>query len=118
MKIIRKDDVTPVAAQGEGIKGVSIRAMITDKDGAENFALRVFDVEPSGNTPFHTHSWEHEVYIISGSGKVKRENDSVDIDKGTALFIPADEKHSFLAGEDGLSFICVIPAEKKCCVDK
>ncbi len=118
MKIIHKDDVAPVQVQHDGVKGVTIRAMITDKDGAGNFALRVFDVEPSGNTPFHTHSWEHEVYILSGSGNVRRESDDVKVSAGTAIFIEPNEKHSFVAGDDGLSFICVIPAEQKCCAGK
>lgn len=118
MKIIRKEDMEPKIPQMEGIKGVKLRALITDKDGAKNFALRVFDVEPGGNTPFHTHAWEHEVYILSGSGKIQRENDSVDITADTAAYIEPDEKHSFVAGDDGLSFICVVPVEQKCCSDK
>jgi quercetin dioxygenase-like cupin family protein len=118
MKIIHKDDIAPVVAQGDDIKGVTIRVMVSDKDGAPNFALRVFDVEPGGNTPFHTHAWEHEVYILSGNGKVNRENDSVELKPGTALYIEPDEKHNFVAGDDGMSFICVIPSEQKCCADK
>ena len=118
MKIKHKDDVTAQVPQHDGIKGVRMRAMITDKDGAENFALRVFEVEPHGNTPYHTHAWEHEVYVLKGSGNVKRENDSVEISEGMALFVEPNEIHSFVAGDSGLSFICVIPSEQKCCLDK
>lgn len=118
MKIIHKNEVAAKVPAMDGIKGVTLRVMVSEDDGAENFALRVFDLEPHGNTPFHTHAWEHEVYVLSGSGQVRREADEVDIKADTALFVQAGEKHSFVAGADGLSFICVIPAQKKCCADK
>jgi quercetin dioxygenase-like cupin family protein len=120
MKIIHKDEVAPkdTSHHGGDIKGVTLKELITSKDGAQNFSLRLFEIEPFGNTPFHTHAWEHEVYIISGGGKIKREADSVDITPGTAIFIPAKEKHSFVAEKQGLSFICAIPSEQKSCLDK
>ncbi len=118
MKIIHKDDVVAKVPAMDGLKGVQLRVMVSEADGAQNFALRVFDLEPEGNTPFHTHAWEHEVYVLSGSGQVRRETDAVDITAGTALFVAPDEKHSFVAGADGMSFICVIPAQQKCCADK
>ncbi len=118
MKIIHKDDVTAKVMESDELKGVSLRVMVSAEDGAPNFALRVFDVAPNGHTPFHTHAWEHEVYVLSGSGNVRRENDDVAITPGTALYIEPNEKHNFVAGDEGLSFICVIPAEQKCCMDK
>ena len=42
----------------EGVEGVSIRWVISKDDGAPTFAMRVIDVQPGGNTPFHTHDWE------------------------------------------------------------
>ena len=119
MKIIHKDDVAPKEMHHHGdIKGVTLRELITGEDGAQNFALRLFEIEPFGNTPFHTHAWEHEVYIISGNGKIRRESDFVDIAPGTAILVPANEKHSFVAEDQGLSFICVIPSEQKSRLDK
>ena len=118
MKIVHKDDVTAKVMQSDDLKNVSIRVMVNEEDGAENFALRVFDVGAGGNTPYHTHGWEHEVYVLSGRGHVKKADGStVEIVAGTALFIPANEKHSFLASDEGLSFICIIPADKKCCMN-
>jgi quercetin dioxygenase-like cupin family protein len=33
-----------------------MRELITERDGAPNFAMRIFDIEPSTSTPFHTHA--------------------------------------------------------------
>lgn len=64
-------DVSPTSYQGVP-EGVQIREMITADDGAPTFAMRVFDVQKGAATPYHTHTWEHEVYIISGTGRCER----------------------------------------------
>lgn len=118
MKIINSKDVTPKTMDEGEAKGVELREMITEKHGAQNFALRVLNLKPLGQTPFHSHAWEHEVYVLSGNGKVKSENGFTEITNGSAVFIPGNEKHCFVAKEEGLSFVCVIPVGKACCIDK
>ncbi|MBI4734395.1 MAG: cupin domain-containing protein, partial [Rubrobacteridae bacterium] len=85
------------------------------KEGAENFALRVFKVEPGGNTPLHTHDWEHEVFVLKGSGSAYSEGEFVPMNAGDAIFIPPNELHQFKnTSDDILEFICLIPIDKKC----
>ncbi len=67
MVIKSYQQVSPTRYPGVS-EGVQIREMITAQDGAPNFAMRVFDVQPGSATPYHAHPWEHEVYIISGTG--------------------------------------------------
>jgi quercetin dioxygenase-like cupin family protein len=55
----------------DGAKNVYIRWLVSEKDGAPNFYLRMFRVEKGGYTPYHSHPYEHEVYVLSGSGIVK-----------------------------------------------
>jgi quercetin dioxygenase-like cupin family protein len=45
-----------------------MRDLISEKDGAPNFRLRHFVIEPGGHTPLHRHDWEHENYFISEKG--------------------------------------------------
>ena len=68
MMIKRYADVKPGTYAGIP-DGVQMREMITAEDGAPNFTLRVFDVEASASTPYHSHAWEHEVYILQGTGR-------------------------------------------------
>jgi quercetin dioxygenase-like cupin family protein len=93
----------------EGAKGVSVRWVISDADGAKNFAMRVFEVEPDGRTPYHDHDWEHEVFILSGSGVVCAEGQDTSLIPGDVVFVPGGEKHNFQAGPEGLAFICLVP---------
>ena len=96
-----------------GINGVKMRRVIAEKEGAENFVMRVFEVAPGGNTPLHTHDWEHEVFILRGTAIVVGESGEHSAQKGDVVFVPGGEKHQFRnPGEDILEFICVIPMKK------
>jgi quercetin dioxygenase-like cupin family protein len=90
-------------------KGARIKWLISEKDGAPNFLMRQFTVEPGGFTPHHKHSWEHEVYILEGRGKVRYEGREEEIRPGDAILIPSDKMHQFQAGAEGLKFLCLIP---------
>ncbi|RLF49863.1 MAG: cupin [Thermoplasmata archaeon] len=96
---------------GEG--DVKIRWLITQKDGAPNFAMRVFELSPNSATPYHVHPWEHEVYVLEGKCKIVSEKGDVFCEEGDVAFVPPGIKHQFRNVGDGkLKFICVIPIIK------
>ena len=91
-------------------QGVNIRVVIGEKEGAPNFTMRVFDLDPGGYTPRHAHPWEHEVFILGGRGTVISKGQVHKLKQGDAVFIPADEEHQFKSDPgSGFRFICVIP---------
>lgn len=55
----------------EGVPGVTVSWLWTASDGAPTFALRLFEVEPGASTPYHSHAHEHEVFILSGQGRLQ-----------------------------------------------
>ena len=90
--------------------GVKRRVVISEEDGAENFIMRVFEVEPGGYSPYHSHSWEHEVFIKKGSGIIISQGKEFPIKEGDTIFIPGEEDHQFKnTGRGILEFICVVP---------
>ena len=110
MFIRRQEDVIPVdLTREEGVRGVELRPLITKQDGARNFAMRLFRLKPAGHTPFHAHSWEHEVFVVCGSGVVEGEDASLAVEEGMAIYVLPDEKHRFRAAEQGMTFICCVP---------
>ena len=95
---------------GEIVKGVTGRVLIGAADGAPNFCMRLFTIAPGGFTPKHSHEWEHEILIHSGSGQVLREGQWVDVTTGSVVFIPGNEEHQFRNNSsDDLTFACLIP---------
>jgi quercetin dioxygenase-like cupin family protein len=94
----------------KGAKDTTKRVLISGQDGAQNFYMRHFTIEGHGFTPKHAHPWEHEIYIISGEGQVFIKDKEAPFSKGMAIFIPAMDKHQIKAGDKGLEFLCMIPA--------
>lgn len=96
-------------------EGVQMREMITGQDGAPNFSLRVFDLQPGASTPFHDHEWEHEVFILKGIGKVRTEGKETPFKAGDSVYLAPHEKHCFMAdAAEPVQFICVVPSKNQC----
>ncbi len=113
MKITNLKDVEAMKVGDPGVQGVTIRWLISEKDGALNFAMRLFEIEPGGNTPFHKHKWEHEVFILEGKGSFVTDRGTFPLNKGDAVFVPGEENHQFKsASGEKLTFLCLIPIEK------
>src|SRR5512139_559208 len=108
MLVRNREQVEPVTYSGEA-KGVEMRPLITDKEGAPHFAMRVFNLAPDGHTPYHAHDWEHEVYILGGTGSVRGKEGERTLRQGDAVFLAPQEEHQFRAGPGGLQFICCVP---------
>lgn len=100
----------PLEEVKEEAEGVKIRWLISDKDHAKNFAMRLFEVESRGYTPYHKHDWEHEIFILEGEGEVRIEEKIYHIKKDSVVFVEPGQKHNFKnTGNTLLKFICVIP---------
>lgn len=100
---------TPAEAYDES-GNITIRWVINRSDGAPHFAMRVIEVKPGFNTPYHTHDFEHEVYVLEGKGVVKSAGAETPIQEGSVVFVAPGEEHGFYnRGNDILRFICVIP---------
>lgn len=95
----------------EGAEGVTIQWLLDEPGcGAPNFAMRRFVVVPGGHTPRHTHDWEHEVYIVRGTGEVVHSQGVSCVAPDTAIFIEPGEVHQFRnTGVEPLEFLCLVP---------
>lgn len=113
MKIFHYDTVKAKAV-GDGTSKVTVRWLITKEMGAENFAMRLFEIGPDGYSPLHTHWWEHEVFILEGKGQVFDGEKASAFKAGDVVFVPSGERHQFRnSGEKILRFLCLIPYSKE-----
>ena len=110
MKVFDYRSIPVQPVEMEDAETVGVRWLITEKDGAPGFAMRLFEVQPGGHTPLHTHDWEHEVFVLSGHGCVWREGEDVPMESGTVIFVPSGEKHRFRnTGTGVLRILCLVP---------
>ncbi len=111
MKIERSSNISKSPVNIEGAKDVAIRLLISKADGAQNYAMRLFELKPGGFTPLHTHPHEHEVFIIDGEGIFVYEGKEHKFGAEYVIFVPGNKEHQFKNTRDSvLRFLCVIPA--------
>ena len=110
MKIAKSSDVLKSPVETEGAKDVAIRWLISKEDGAENFAMRMFEVQPGGHTPLHTHPQEHEVFVLEGQGTFVYEGKENPFESQFVIFVPPNKEHQFKnTGSSVLRMLCIIP---------
>ena len=111
MKIEHSSKITKVAVEIEGAKNVGVRWLISKDDGAQNFAMRMFELQPGGFTPLHTHPHEHEVFVVEGQGIFIFEGEEYPFNADYVIFVPGGDEHQFKnTGDSILRFLCLIPA--------
>jgi len=111
MKIKHSGDVPEERPSLKGTKECTLRWLITEKDGAKHYAMRLFELKPGGLIPVHNHAdSEHEIYIIEGSAIFADDENKIKVKKGDTIFVKPGDKHSFTNNSNRpFRFICVIP---------
>jgi quercetin dioxygenase-like cupin family protein len=114
MKITSLKDVKTVSVDMEGACCVNKQVPISKNDGSPSLAFRVFTIEPGGNTPYHTHPFEHINYIIEGSGVIVTETgDERPVKQGDFALVLPGEKHQYknTSATAPMVMICAVPNE-------
>ncbi len=114
MELVKWSAIDPAVVDEEGATETTIRVLLGPNVGAPNFVMRFFEIGPGGQTPFHKHPWEHEMFIVSGEGACVLEDREVPLMPQDAVFMPGGEKHCFRnTGKEVLRVICLVPASRK-----
>jgi mannose-6-phosphate isomerase-like protein (cupin superfamily) len=75
--------------------------------GGETLGLSLFSLEPNFRIPFgHKHASQEEVYVVvSGSGRVKVDDEIVELARWDAIRFDKDTMRAVEAGPDGIEYI-------------
>lgn len=112
MKITRLESCDPMPVTMAGVKDAVKQVPLGKADGAPNFSIRVFTIQPGGHTPHHSHDSEHLNYILDGSGEVLDGDQPRAIKPGDYILVKPHEKHQYRnTGETPLKFMCMVPKE-------
>lgn len=115
MKVQPISEIEQKPVDMPGATGTRMRMLVGPADGAKNFHMRHFDVEPGCHTPHHQHDYEHEILILAGQGTAKSEAGERPFKAGDVIWVPPNEMHQFVnTGGEALKFICLIPAPMDC----
>lgn len=110
MKVNAAESVPAKPVEMEGAKGCTVRQLLNEADGTPTFAMRQFEVAPGGHTPRHSHDYEHEVFVLAGSGVVFEGDKQHQLTAGDVVFVKPNEVHQFRnTGATPMKFLCLIP---------
>ncbi|NQW22369.1 MAG: cupin domain-containing protein [SAR202 cluster bacterium] len=73
--------------------GTKAARMITLDDNPPTCTMSYSEIPPGGTSSHHIHPWEHEVYIIEGSGTLHCDGKQYPVKAGDAMFIPPNVDH-------------------------
>jgi len=112
-KVCHYTDVTAEVASGEA-KGATIRWLIDDThDGAPVYSLRLVELAPGGHSPHHSHPYEHENFVVEGTGRVLMDGMWHELKPGDVALVPPNCVHQYEnAGPTPFKFLCGIPVAK------
>jgi quercetin dioxygenase-like cupin family protein len=97
---------------GEGIDKVVKRLLVGPQDGWQGWAMRLFELEPGGHTPRHSHAWPHINYITEGRGLLHLDGVDHEVEEGSFAYVPGGATHQFSnVADDTFAFICIVPEE-------
>ncbi len=94
-------------------KGLWKAILIGEDEGAENFVMRKFRLDPGGEVPRHRNKVEHEQYVVKGDYDVGIDGEEYRVKPGDSLFVPRGTPHWYRnRGNDYGEFICVVPMKE------
>ena len=94
------DDIEPAGA--EGIDGRFSRKFLESTE----LGVSRWRYEPGSQTPGHRHGAQEEVYaVISGSGRIKLDDEIIDVKQWDVIRVAPNVARGFEAGPEGLEII-------------
>jgi quercetin dioxygenase-like cupin family protein len=113
MAVVRHfSEIEAARVDADGAANTTRRLLLGSRDGVPHFSMRMFEVGAGGRTPSHSHGFEHEIFVLEGSGTLVTAAGRLPMDTGSAVFIPPMEQHHMEnAGKSVMRIICMVPKE-------
>jgi len=104
-------DAVDDAAPGNGFGDRWEARVARDALGAERTGVTLFRLLPGKRSPFtHRHTDAEEIYVVlSGSGRVKLDDELLDVGPLDSIRVAPATARAFEAGQEGLEFLAFGP---------
>ncbi len=111
MKVTHHTEIEAQTVEMEGARNTKVRWLIGQPEGAPNFAMRQFEIDPGGHTPLHHHDYEHEIYVLEGTGVAQEGEQTHPLKAGDVVYVQPNDVHQFRnTGTSPLKMLCLIPS--------
>lgn len=112
MIVAHERDVQRLRLEGDSLKNVHKKVLVSPQEGWEGHVMRVFELDVDGYSPRHSHSWPHINYMLKGRGTLHLDGVDHEVEEGSYAYVPENKVHQFSnRGNEPFSFICIVPEE-------
>ena len=103
-----KNNLEDIGSKFDGAQDLEFRAA-TFALGLERSALSYQRIPPGYRFPYgHTHETQEEVYVVvRGSGRMKLDDEIVDLEEWDAVRVPPKTWRGYEAGPEGLEILVI-----------
>lgn len=99
----------PLEDAGEESRGLRVRWVLGPKTGPKKCYMRIFELEPEGHSPLHSHPGEHSIIVLEGRGTAAGEDGEAPIAGGSCIHVPGGKTHQIRnTGPNPMVFVCVL----------
>lgn len=110
MRVDHYRDIPPLQAGGTGqaTPGLTTRRIMSS--AAAEATMDICEINAGASSAFHTHPWEHQVFVVAGQGAVTDGQDPIPFRAGDVVVIPVGQPHQFVnVGDSHVLFVCLLP---------
>jgi len=101
------ENIIPKSYMGK--EGVFKHVLIGADEGAQNYIIRYFKLEPGCASNHERHEKDHGVVIMHGKGRVQLNDDFFEVGAFDTVYVSSNHVHQFTnIGAEPFGFICVI----------
>jgi quercetin dioxygenase-like cupin family protein len=93
MKIVKMSSVPKEAATSALFTGAVTRQTVFAPEDSKNFNFGIVSFGAGSRNKFHKHSGDQILIVTSGTGKVATDHETVVVNEGDVVIIPAGENH-------------------------
>ncbi|MCC6896784.1 MAG: cupin domain-containing protein [Anaerolineae bacterium] len=103
-----------VNVEGYNTNNATKQVLISEKDGAPNFAMRCFTVPAREFSSLDKHERDHGVMVMQGRARVQLGETYTEVGVGDVVYIPGWEVHQFEnLTDEPFVFLCIVPPMPK-----
>ena len=108
MKIVKMSNVPKEAAVSALFTGDVSRQTVLEPGDSSNFNFGIVSFSAGSRNKFHKHSGDQILIVTEGTGKVATDDETVVVNEGDVVIIPAGENHWHGAPDDtGMAHITI-----------
>ena len=111
-KVVKEANARPLNIEEPGAEGMTMKWLTADdNERSPRYCIRKVVLEPEGRTPPRQTEWEHQLYVVSGRGRLIEEELETKLHSGSTVLVRPNLWFRIVnAGAEKFEYLDIIPS--------